>query len=92
MDDGVCKVLQNGDLIEIIVCGLNGLWFEWVSGSHLFLFMHVFEWSKMKYCQSGLLFFRNTIKWKNNMFNNHCHYNQLQINITLLSKLNPGLS
>lgn len=56
MDDGVCKVLQNGDLIEIIVCGLNGLWFEWVSGSHLFLFMHVLSEAKWNTVNPGCCF------------------------------------
>lgn len=43
MDDVVCNVLNNEGLNEIISCGLNDLWSQWVDP---LIFIFAFIWVK----------------------------------------------
>lgn len=63
MDNGVCNILNNEGLNEIIICGLNDLWSEWVDP---LIFIYAFIWVKqnVKFYTRSLLLFVNKIKFK----------------------------
>lgn len=52
MNDGVCRVLQNGDLNEHTRCGLIDMWSQWVDPlkSHKKLFILCWMESYLCYC------------------------------------------